>query len=275
MYRHKGNLAYQNGRFEDALLAYEAYAKELPNVAQPYCLKGDTLAALARFEDADIAYTMATERLDKPMDFGKEVIVNLDVVVPMMSRSLYYNRGNVRAAVDKHEDAIKDFEKAIESGFKPKYDVLVNLGNSKFTLQKFNEAYLDFEKASLERRTSDLALAMGNCKVMTAEFDEALKHYLDGIHTTPKDIATEYCQTNAEQVSQIIKALKGQKSESRRERYVLFVEADDVQGNLRNFTFVGNKGNIGNSLSGMIKGSGGEGYKSVGGFVVKIVDTIS
>ncbi len=273
-YRDRGNLAFQNGRYEDALVAYEAYAKALPDdVAQPYCLKGDTLAALARFEEADIAYTMATERLDKPIDFGKEVIVNLDVVVPMMSRALYYNRGNVRAAIDRHEGAVKDFEKAIEIGFKPKYDVLVNLGNSKFALQKYEEAYFDFEKASLERKRSDLALAMGNCKMMLDDFDEALKYYIDGSNTVPEEPTTEDCRKNAEQVSQILKILNGQEHEVKRSCKELFIEVVDFKGELGSFSFMGNRGNTGNFPSGMITGPGGKGYKSMGEFVVKIVDS--
>ena len=39
-YRDRGNRAYQAGRYDDALAAYEAYEVALPDVAQPYCLKG-------------------------------------------------------------------------------------------------------------------------------------------------------------------------------------------------------------------------------------------
>ena len=64
-HRYRGNLAYQSGHYEDAVAAYEMFATALPDVAQPYCLKGDTLAALGRFEDADSAYTKAIENLDR------------------------------------------------------------------------------------------------------------------------------------------------------------------------------------------------------------------
>lgn len=65
-HRDRGNRAYQAGRYDDALTAYEAYEAALPDVAQPHCLKGDALAALRRFEDAQTAYTTAIENLDRP-----------------------------------------------------------------------------------------------------------------------------------------------------------------------------------------------------------------
>ena len=46
-YRDRGNRAYQAGRFEDALAAYESYAAARPEVAQPNCLKGDALTVLS------------------------------------------------------------------------------------------------------------------------------------------------------------------------------------------------------------------------------------
>ena len=64
-HRDRGNRAYQAGRYDDALAAYQAYAEALPNVAQPHCLKGDALAALRRFEEADQSYTTATANLNK------------------------------------------------------------------------------------------------------------------------------------------------------------------------------------------------------------------
>ena len=38
-HRDRGNRAYQAGRYDDALAAYEAYEAALPDVAQPLCLK--------------------------------------------------------------------------------------------------------------------------------------------------------------------------------------------------------------------------------------------
>ena len=273
-YRDRGNRSYQAGRYEDALAAYEAYGMALPDVAQPYCLKGDALAALGRFEDASLTYTKAIENLDRPIYLGKQVIVNRQFVEPMMSRALHYNRGNVRAAAGDHSGAIADFDIALRHGHGPKRDLLKNRGNSKFVLEMFAEAYTDFEAAGLEREGSDAALAMGNCKVMTGEFEDALQCYLSGIASEPKGSAA-HCRANADQVQQIMETLNGLAFQTRREGGIVFVEAAHVQGKPPHFPFAGNQGNTGNIPSGMITAHGGKGYKGEKGFAVVIVPPAS
>ena len=269
-HRNRGNRAYQAGRYEDALEAYEAYGAVLPDVAQPYCLKGDTLAALGRFEDAGEAYTRAIEKLDQPIYLGKEVIVNRDFVGPMMSRALYYNRGNVRAAAGDHLGAVADFDIALNHGDDSNRDVLRNRGNSKFALEMFAEAYKDFEAAWLERESSDAALAMGNCKIMTGEFGEALQCYLGGGATEPEGCAA-HCRANAEQVRRIMETLNGRAYKTRLEGVILFVETAHVRGTPQHFPFAGNQGNTGNIPSGMATAHGGKGYSGARGFAVAIV----
>ena len=273
-YRDRGNRAYQAGRYDDALAAYEAYEVALPDVTQPYCLKGDALAALGRFEDANLAYTKAIKNLDQPIYLGKQVIVNREFVGPMMSRALYYNRGNVHAAAGDHPGAVADFDIALQHGDDPKRDVLKNRGNSKFALEMFAEAHKDFEAAWLERQGSDVALAMGNCKVMTGEFEAALQQYLGGTAAEPAGSAA-HCRANAEQVRRLLETLNGRAFRTRLEGVIVFVETAHVQGTPPHFPFVGNQGNTGNILSGMVTAYGGKGYKGAKGFTVAIVPTTS
>ena len=65
----------------------------------------------------------------------------------LMSRILYFNRGNVRAAAGNHNGAVADFDAALQQGYDPKRTVLYNRGNSKFALEMFEEAHADFEAA--------------------------------------------------------------------------------------------------------------------------------
>lgn len=269
-HRDRGRRAYQAGRYEDALAAYEAFKAAVPKVAQPYCLMGDALAALGQFEDANLAYTKAIENLDRPVYFGKQVIAGQDFAEPMMSRALYYNRGNVRAATGDHSGAIADFDIALQYGDDPDRDLLSNRGNSKFALKMFTEAYEDFEAAWLDREGSDAALAMGNCKVMTGEFEEALQGYLSGGAIEPEGSAA-HCRANAEQVLRIIETLNGGAFKTRREGVVVFVETAHVQGAPSHFPFAGNQGNTGNIPSGMVTAHGGKGYSGATGFAVTIV----
>ena len=273
-HRDRGNRAYQAGRYDDALAAYEAYGVALPDVAQPYCLKGDALAMLRRFEDANLAYTRAIENLDRPIYLGQKVIVNREFVGPMMSRALYYNRGNVRAAAGDHSGAVADYDIALQHGDGPKRDILHNRGNSQFALEMFAEAHRDFEAAWLEREGSDAALAMGNCKVMTGEFEGALQQHLSGTAAEPEGSAA-HCRANAEQLRRILEALNGRAFQIRREGVIVFVETAHVQGRPPPFSFAGNQGNTGNIPSGMVTAHGGKGYAGAKGFAVAIVPPTS
>lgn len=269
-HRDRGNRAYQAGRYNDALAEYESYAAALPDVAQPYCLKGDVLAALGRFDDAGVAYKRAIENLNRPMYLGEHVVVNKKFVGNMMARALYYNRGNVRAAAGDHHGAVADFDAALQYSDGPKREMLQNRGNSKFALEMLPEAHQDFEAAWLEREGSDLTLAMGNCKVMAGNFQEALQQYLNGSAAAPEGSAAQ-CRENAEQVRLILEELNGRNFGVRREGVILFVETENVRERPLHFSFAGNRGNTGNIPSGMITAPGGKGYKGTKGFAVTIV----
>lgn len=264
-YRDQGNRAYQAGRFENALAEYESFAEALPDVAQPYCLLGDTLAALGRYEEANLTYSRAIQNLDRPIFLGEQVIAAPEVA-KMMAHTLYYNRGNVRAEAGDHQGALADFDMALQQGFQPPQCVLYNRGNSKFALGKFHEAYEDFEAVWLVQEGSSSALAMGNCKVKIGAFEDALQRYLNGSVKQPENSAT-VCRKNGEQVRQILQALDGKDYQVRHEGPILFVETEGATGH---FPFAGNSGNTGNFPSGMVTAHGGKGYGGAVGFAVVI-----
>ena len=97
-----------------------------------------------------MAYTSAIENLAQPIYLGETVVVN-PIVSSMISRAVYYNRGNVRAATGDHHGAVEDFDIALQHGVGPKISVLYNRGNSKLLLEMFEEAYKDFEAAWMEK----------------------------------------------------------------------------------------------------------------------------
>ena len=262
-----GNRAYQEMRYEDALAAYESFVEAFPDVSQPHCLKGDALSALGRFGEAKRAYTKAIENLDRAFLAGERVLSRNEVLVDLMSGFLYFNRGNVQAAIGDHQDAVSDFDNALHQNPTPTREALYNRGNSKFLMQIYSEAYKDFEAASSERAGSDVALAMGNCKVIMGNFEEALDHYLTGTTLDPEKSATA-CLNNSNLVNGILEMLDGHEYEVRNENFVVFVEAACLGGS---FPFEGNVGNSGNLPSGMVTAHGGKGYKGIRGFAVEIV----
>lgn len=276
-HRDRGNRAYQAGRYDDALASYEAFVAALPDVAQPHCLMGDTLAALGRFGEANQAYSRAIENLDRPLDLGKQAVVNEEVVGPMMSGPLHYNRGNVRAAVGDHQNAVADFNVAASQGGVSWEAVMKNRGNSKFALGQFAEAYMDFQAEWLEREGSGAALGMGNCKVNLGEFEDALRQYLSGTDKDP-DGSAAHCRENADQVQGIILTLDGREFTTRRQGPAMFVEVAGFApagGESPIFPIAGNQGNTGNVPSGMASARGGRGYGGTNGFAVVIVPTSS
>ena len=267
-YRDRGNRAYQSGRYVDALAAYERYAAQLPDVAQPHCLKGDALAALGRYDEAISAYTCAMDKISRPIDLGRGVIVDWKAVGRPMLHALHYNRGNAYAAMGNHADAIADYDRALERGDDQKRSILFNCGNSKCALGRFGEAHVNFEEAWAERPGGDAALAMGNCKVLIGEFTEGLQRYLDGSSVGVPEKVVATCRQNAEQLQRLLNALDGHEYSVRREEHVVYVEAACTAAP---FPIAGHPGNTGNVPSGMTTAPGGKGYGGMEGFGVTIV----
>ncbi len=271
-HRDWGNRAYQAQRYDDALADYESYAAALPDVAEPHCLVGDTLSALGRFEEATDAYTRAIERIGRPIDFAQGTTVRWEAVGPRMLHTLYYNRGNAYAATNRHAQSIADFEIALDHGNELKRNILLNRGNAKYSLERFEGAFTDFEEVWSEREGSDTALALGNCKVMIGDFTEGLRRYLDGVRIGEPQHSAVGCRQNAERLRDLLDALEGRDYKVRREGHRVYVEiiAASVEAPLgvATFPFVGNRGNVGNTPSGMVTAPGGEGYGGGSGFAV-------
>ena len=269
-YRDRGNRAYQAERYVDALMHYESYAAALPDVAQPHCLMGDSLSALGRFQEAIDAYTRAIERIDQPIDLGQGVIAHWEAVGRFMLHALYYNRGNAHAATGNHDRAVADFDSALEHGDELGRDVLFNRGNSKYDMGHFAEAYSDFEAAWSERQGSDAALALGNCKVTIGELAEGLRRYLDGISVAEPEHSAAHCRQNADHLRRLLDALDGCDRQVRHEGHIVYVEA---ACEVATFRFAGNRGNAGNTPSGMVSARGGKGFGGGPGFELIIVPT--
>ncbi|MYC85860.1 MAG: tetratricopeptide repeat protein [Acidimicrobiia bacterium] len=269
-----GTHAYRMQRYADALASYESYASAYPDVAQSHCLIGDAYSAMGRFDEASTAYTRAIENIDRPMP-QLEGSTPTQEFKDWMLRPIYYNRGNAHAAVGRHSEAIADFDRslalekssALDSG--DGRNVLFNRGNSKYARGRFQEASRDFEEAWSLRETSDAALALGNTKMHLGEFAEALIRYHDGANLEKPESADAPCRTNAKQCSDLLEALAGHDFAVRpSERSDVIVTVEAPLSGPGGFVFVGNRGNVGNTPSGMVGAPGGEGYGGMAGFAV-------
>ena len=195
------------------------------DIAEPYCLQGDALAALGRFREAIEAYTRAIENIDRPAKLAEGVVLTRKSVTREMLQAIYYNRGNAHAANGDHPSAIQDFSTALELSNERKTPLLYNRGNSKYALQRFPEAYEDFEAAWLETRRSNAALAMGNCKVLMGEFDEAMHQYRNG-SARPPESAAAGCKANVALLDPLFKEIQGHEYKIEPQGFTLTIVAD-------------------------------------------------
>jgi len=99
----------------------------------------------------------------------------------------YYNRGTAFSKLSKHEDAIKDFNKAIE--LNPEYaESYYNRGNTHFKLNKHEEAIEDYNKAIELNPKSDLAYNnRGLAYSELNRYEDAIKDFNKAIELNPKD----------------------------------------------------------------------------------------
>ena len=272
--KESGNLAYQEQRFDDALLAYQAFAASHAGVAEPHCLLGDTFTALGRYEEAVGAYTEAERHIEVPVPAGPGDLANPVRVGRLMLRAIYYNRGNVRAALGDHPEAIADFGKAqtldkltgVESAA-----VRFNRANSRFALGDYAEACEDYQAVERLMDSSDALLGMGNCQVMIGKFDLALKYFEQG--AAEGGSTSESCQRNAQHTQEVLAVVEGRAYDVvRRGRNLDVLVLGLPAGTLGLPVFVGHKGNVGNTPSTMRNAPGGEGYDGAQGFVVRFVE---
>ena len=123
------------------------------------------------FENKD--YDKAIEYIDKVIFYNGD------------SYDLYHNRGLAKLNLRLYEEAIKDFNRAIELG---DYNSYYERGLAKFYMAFYKEAIEDFNKVIELDKNDTASLAyntIGLCKYNLNEFDEALKYYENAIEINP------------------------------------------------------------------------------------------
>ena len=270
--KESGNLAYQERRFNDALLAYQAFAASHAGEAEPHCLLGDTFAAVQRYEEAVAAYTEAETHIEAPVAAGSGEQVSPGRAGRMLS-AIYYNRGNVRAALGNHPEAVADFGKALELDKSMGVDsaaVRYNRANSRFELGDYAEALEDYQAVEGLMYSSDALLGMGNCQTMIGKFDLALEHFEHG--ASEGGPASENCQRNAHHTLEVLAVVEGREFDVVRRGRSLDVRVLGLPAGTSGLVFVGHTGNVGNTPSTIRKAPGGAGYAGAQGFVVRFVE---
>lgn len=93
----QGRQAYEAGRFEDALSAFEQAKKERPNDLAVEFNRGDALMKLGRYDEAQQAFQRVADAKEPPE----------------LRQKATYNLGNVHAATGNTREALKAYRRAL------------------------------------------------------------------------------------------------------------------------------------------------------------------
>ena len=93
----EGRAAYEAGKYEDALAAFEAAKKERPDDAAVEFNRAVTLAQLGRVAEAKSAFQRVAETQQ-----------------PEIQQKAWYNLGNVHAGVGERKEALQSYRKALK-----------------------------------------------------------------------------------------------------------------------------------------------------------------
>ena len=268
-----GDLAYQQRRFDAALFAYQAFAASHPGIAEPHCLLGDTFAAMGRYGESVAAYTEAERHIHKPIVGRQGGPASSTHTGSSMRRAILFNRGNARAALGNHADAVADFGKALEldesMGIRAAA-IQYNRANSRFELGDYAKALEDYQAVGAVIDASVALLGTGNCRVRLGQFDAALECFERGAREG--GVVSQTCQVNANQTRKVIAVIKEHEFDVvQRGRQSLEVQVAGLSsrpGGPGGVALVGQNGNVGNSPSTFRRAPGGKGHDGVQGFMV-------
>ena len=110
--------------------------------------------------------------------------------------SAYYNRGNAKDELGRHEAAIADYNRAIE--LNPTASAYYNRGNAKNSLRQYDAAIADYSRA-IELNPTDASAYCnrGNAKNSLRQYDAAIADYSRAIELNPTDASAYYNRGNA------------------------------------------------------------------------------
>ena len=105
----------------------------------------------------------------------------------------YYNRGDTFFDLGKFEDAIQNYDKAIELDSNVNSACYYNRGTAYFSLGKFEDAIQDYNKAIDLNPNDDLSYSnRGNAYFSLGKFEDAIQDYNKAIDLNPNDESVYY-----------------------------------------------------------------------------------
>ena len=255
---------YRRGEYEEAIEFYTKYIKFKRDIYETYFLRGNAKSELRRYKEAISDYSLAISNYEEvPAPFEDKFLLSL----------VHYNRGNSWMCEGDYEKAAEDYTHAIDLSSGPEFSAaFFNRGNANFEMCDFSAAIKDYDKA-VESGYTEAMFNKGNALVIQGEFQLAVDCYkkLCGEDIRQKGAASEKVTANLKESEGLI-GLVGEQSdvsieEFKQTRFVT-ITVQGHGGDGKVFVFTGNTGNTGNM--GGNKQHGGGGFSGGKGFSVKI-----
>ncbi|HZT83328.1 MAG TPA: tetratricopeptide repeat protein, partial [Gemmataceae bacterium] len=179
-HRQRGFLLAQQGKYGDALEAYEAASKEWPELAVVHRLRGDVLVLLNRWDDAARAYDEYLKRAALRLD---DYLRNREPVA-----AVYRARGTARARAGNAQGALDDFTRALD--LEPDAETYALRGWLYLEgLHTPEPARRDFEEAldrSL-RKNADALCGLAYARVLRGDWQKAVTEAEEAVMLRPRE----------------------------------------------------------------------------------------
>lgn len=271
----RGNQFWGSGEYFNAISLYDKCIELDGDWSEAYYQRGNAKAEIGDYRGAKEDYDLSLRLKGRLFKRWKELEAGDDL--PAMLWPLYYNRGNVRAALDDFMGAREDYNEAIRLIHRcgrREPALFYNRANANVQLGSLDEADRDFQMA-IDLNDDYALFNKGNLHVATGEFEEAIRCY-EALSKKGNDrIDAMYNRTLTEE---ILKRIEGYDIKVYSPRYegpqrlkTIEVELDatGVDGYKELFNFGGDAGNAGNAGNLVESGlPGGKGYMGQDGFVV-------
>jgi tetratricopeptide (TPR) repeat protein len=170
----RGRVLHLQGRFAEALAAYDAALKADPNRIDVLLRRGEVLLALpqARYADAAAMFDTYLERGGAP------------------SVAIFRQRGHARAKLDRHAEAIDDFSRALEA--KPKAEerplLYLSRGLEYLAVNALMPALGDFEEVlRLQPDSAEAYLGRSYVRVKQGDLQKGMEDADRAVKGDPKE----------------------------------------------------------------------------------------
>lgn len=181
---------YNNGQDKDALKDLASGIKLLPeDICYYYNLRGDINKDLGKYEAARKNYQKAINEADEGFDVNevKETLTEIDEI----QAQEYFEKGKKYFNKDKYEEAIEYFEKS--KNLVPTNDNYIYwCGEAKYWNNQDEEAIKDFDNAIELNPIPKYYYRRGHSKYFLERYEEAIEDYKMGINKQPEDLYNYY-----------------------------------------------------------------------------------